>query len=108
LAIHIEPLQKRHDRRAFSCGEPSLDDWFRHRARQDSRRDLAQVFVAIDDQLGLVGFYSLSAFSIGLGIPPAPVSWMVSTSPGNSGDEGQAGLSPSVWITNDEVAPPSE
>jgi hypothetical protein len=66
LAIHIEPLQKRHERRAFSCGEPSLDDWFRHRARQDTRRDLAQVFVAIDDQLGLVGFYSLSAFSIGL------------------------------------------
>ncbi len=66
MAIHIEPLQKQHDRRAFSCGEPSLDDWFRNRATQDTKRDLAQVFVAIDDQLGLVGFYSLSAFSLQL------------------------------------------
>jgi GNAT superfamily N-acetyltransferase len=66
LAIHIEPLQKQHDRRAFSCGEPTLDDWFRNRASQDSKRDLAQVFVAIDDELGLVGFYSLSAFALQL------------------------------------------
>jgi ribosomal protein S18 acetylase RimI-like enzyme len=66
LAIHIVPLQKHHDRRAFSCGEPILDDWFRNRATQDTKRDLAQVFVAIDDVLGLVGFYSLSAFSLQL------------------------------------------
>lgn len=66
MAIRIEPLQKQHDRQAFSCGEPSLDDWFRHRASQDVRRDLAQVFVAVDDPLGIVGFYSLSAFSFQL------------------------------------------
>jgi len=66
LAIRIEPLRKQHDRRGFACGEPGLDDWFMHRASQDARRDLAQVFVAIDDQLGLVGFYSLSAFSLEL------------------------------------------
>ena len=66
MAIHIETLQKQHDRRAFSCGEPSLDAWFRNRASQDTKRDLAQVFVAIDDELGLVGFYSLSAFALQL------------------------------------------
>lgn len=66
MAIRIVPLQKHHDRRAFSCGEPTLDDWFRNRATQDTKRDLAQVFVAIDDALGLVGFYSLSAFSLQL------------------------------------------
>jgi GNAT superfamily N-acetyltransferase len=66
LAILIQPLQKQHDRRTFSCGEPSLDDWFRNRASQDTKRDLAQVFVAVDDELGLVGFYSLSAFALQL------------------------------------------
>jgi GNAT superfamily N-acetyltransferase len=66
LAIHIEQLQKQHDRRSFSCGEPTLDDWFRNRASQDSKRDLAQVFVAVDDELGLIGFYSLSAFALQL------------------------------------------
>jgi hypothetical protein len=63
LAIHIEPLRKQHDRRGFSCGESTLDDWLRNRASQDNKRDLAQVFVAVDDELGLVGFYSLSAFA---------------------------------------------
>ena len=66
MAIHIEPLHKQHDRRTFSCGEPTLDDWFKNRASQDAKRDLAQVFVAIDDELWLVGFYSLSAFALQL------------------------------------------
>jgi ribosomal protein S18 acetylase RimI-like enzyme len=50
----------------FSCGELNLDDWFVHRAGQDTRRDLAQVFVAVDEKLGVVGFYSLGAFSLAL------------------------------------------
>lgn len=66
MAIRIEPLRKHHERGAFNCGEPTLDDWFRNRASQDTKRDLAQVFVAIDDGLGLVGFYSLSAFALQL------------------------------------------
>lgn len=74
MAIHIEPLQKLHDRRTFSCGEPSLDDWFRNRASQDAKRDLAQVFVAVDDELGLVGFYSLSAFALQLDELPADLA----------------------------------
>jgi GNAT superfamily N-acetyltransferase len=66
LAIRIEPLRKQHDRHLFSCGEPDLDDWFAHRAGQDTRRDLAQVFVAVDEKHGVVGFYSLGAFSLAL------------------------------------------
>jgi GNAT superfamily N-acetyltransferase len=58
----IEPLGK-HDRAAFSCGVVSLDDWFRLRAGQDEKRNVARVFVAIDDQGGIVGFYSLSSFT---------------------------------------------
>jgi GNAT superfamily N-acetyltransferase len=59
----IEPLGK-HERTAFSCGVPVLDEWFRSRAGQDERRNVARVFVAVDDVLGVVGFYSLSAFSL--------------------------------------------
>ena len=65
----IEPLG-RHDRAAFSCGVAALDDWFRLRAGQDERRNVARVFVAIDDRHGIVGFYSLSAFT--LAIPDLP------------------------------------
>jgi len=59
----IEPLGK-HERREFSCGVAALDDWFRQRAGQDVKRTVARVFVAIDDRLGVVGFNSLSAFTL--------------------------------------------
>jgi GNAT superfamily N-acetyltransferase len=66
VAFVIEPLDKRHDRTAFSCGQAELDDWFRRRASQDERRNIARVFVASDDSLGVIGFYSLSSFTLGL------------------------------------------
>lgn len=66
MAIAIEPLGKHHDRAAFSCGQPELDDWFRHRASQDDKRDVARVFVAVDDDLGVVGFYSLSSYTLAI------------------------------------------
>ena len=62
----IEPLGKHHDRKAFSCGQSELDDWFQRRASQDERRNIARVFVASDDSLGVIGFYSLSSFTLGL------------------------------------------
>jgi GNAT superfamily N-acetyltransferase len=66
LAIVFESLNKRHNRAGFSCGQDDLDDWFHKRASQDERRNLARVFVAVDDALGLVGFYSLSTFTLAL------------------------------------------
>jgi ribosomal protein S18 acetylase RimI-like enzyme len=62
----IEPLGKHHDRKTFSCGQTELDDWFQRRASQDERRNIARVFVASDDSLGVIGFYSLSSFTLGL------------------------------------------
>ncbi len=66
----IEPLGRHHDRAAFSCGQPELDGWFRQRASQDEKRNVARVFVALDDELGIVGFYSLSSFAFS--IPDLP------------------------------------
>ena len=66
----IEPLGK-HDRAAFACGVAALDDWFRLRAGQDEKRNVARVFVAVDDQGGIVGFYSLSSFTLAIAdLPP--------------------------------------
>jgi hypothetical protein len=58
----IEPLGK-HDRAAFSCGVVALDEWFRFRA--------GRVFVAIDDRRRIVGFYSLSSFTLAIADLPA-------------------------------------
>jgi len=64
LDLAFEPLGKQHDRSVFSCGQPELDDWFRRRAGQDERRNLARVFVAVHSELGVVGFHSLSSFKL--------------------------------------------
>lgn len=66
MALRIEPLGSRHDRALFSCGDADLDDWFHRRARQDQRRNVARVFVLVDDNLGVIGFYSLSSFALEL------------------------------------------
>jgi len=62
----IEPLGKHHGRAAFTSGQPDLDDWFHRRAGQDGRRNVARVFVAVEDTVGVVGFYSLSTFTLSL------------------------------------------
>lgn len=64
MPITIGPLESFDDRAAFSCEKPDLTDWFRTRAGQEQKRNVAPVFVARDDELGVVGYYSLSVFSI--------------------------------------------
>jgi GNAT superfamily N-acetyltransferase len=70
VIISIESLAK-HERRLFSCGVAALDDWFHLRAGQDEKRNVARIFVAVDDQLGVVGFYSLSTFTLTINDLPA-------------------------------------
>lgn len=74
MDILIEPLGKHHDRARFSCGQPDLDDWFRLRASQDEKRNIARVFVAVTPDLGVVGFYSLSTLSLSLDHLPEEIA----------------------------------
>jgi GNAT superfamily N-acetyltransferase len=74
VGVAIEPLGKQHDRAGFSCGQAELDAWFRRRASQDERRNLARVFVAVDDALGVIGFYSLSSFTLSLETLPEEIA----------------------------------
>ena len=74
MGIVIEALGKHHDRAGFSCGQPDLDEWFRLRASQDEKRNIARVFVAVTAELGVVGFYSLSSLSLSLEHLPEQVA----------------------------------
>ena len=74
MIVGIEPLGKQHDRAAFSSGQRDIDDWFRRRASEDQRRNVARVFVATDDQLGVIGFYSLSSYTLTLDDLPADLA----------------------------------
>ena len=74
MPIVIEALRKDHDRTQFASGQEQVDAWFRLRAGQDDRRDVARVFVAVDDSLGIVGFYSLSSFALAAGELPESIA----------------------------------
>lgn len=71
MSIVFDLLGNEHDRKSFHCGVAELDDWFQRRSSQDQRRNIANVFVACDETLGIVGFYSLSSFTLELeDVPP--------------------------------------
>jgi hypothetical protein len=72
--LRFEVLSASHDRAGFRCGVDALDQWFRTRASQDQRRHVAQVFVAVDEEQNLVGFYSLSMFTLSLESLPSTLS----------------------------------
>ncbi len=59
----FEPLGD-HDRTAFSCGVPELDRYLVSQASQDARRKVAAPFVMIDLTGAVLGYYTLSAYSI--------------------------------------------
>ena len=74
-ALVIEPLGKRHDRAAFSCGLPELDRYLARQAGQDVRRRIARVFVCTAEASDTVlGFYTLSALAIDLSSLPEELS----------------------------------
>jgi ribosomal protein S18 acetylase RimI-like enzyme len=74
LIVGIEPLGKQHDRATFTSGQPDIDDWFRRRASQDERRNIARVFVALDHERSVIGFYSLSSYTLALHDLPADLA----------------------------------
>lgn len=64
-AWSIHRFERRHDRSAFACGRPMLDDWLKDRAGQFDRRDLSRTFVATrPGEARVFGYYSLSTHRV--------------------------------------------
>jgi GNAT superfamily N-acetyltransferase len=61
----IRRLDKNHDRSAFDCGQPMLNEWLKDRAGQFDRRDLSRTFVATrPDEVLVVGYYAVSTHRV--------------------------------------------
>lgn len=60
----------RHDRRDFACGHAGLDEYLKRHASQNQRHHLAQAYVAEDENGKVIGYYTLSAASVGHGELP--------------------------------------
>jgi len=61
-------LDRKHDRRSFSCGNVALDRYLHEQASQDVRKRVATVFV-LSDAHGdaVIGYYTLTSGSVDLG-----------------------------------------
>jgi GNAT superfamily N-acetyltransferase len=66
MVWHEEPINKKHDREAFDCGEEPLNEFLRRYARKSHDTGGAKTFLAIDDadNKTILGFYSLSPVSV--------------------------------------------
>lgn len=71
----IEPYGKVHDRSAFTCGKPSLDDFIRNRVSQYEKRRLGKTFVALfEGDRRVIGYYTLAAGAVTFEHLPAEAS----------------------------------
>ncbi len=72
----IEPLNRNHNKAAFSCGTESLDRYLKRQASQDTKRRISRVFVARGprDKTRVLGYYTLSTLSIDLAALPDKIA----------------------------------
>jgi GNAT superfamily N-acetyltransferase len=63
---HEEPISRKHDRDAFDCGDPALNEFLRQHAHKSHDKGAAKTFLAISNSDGktILGFYSLCPASL--------------------------------------------
>lgn len=71
--LRFEPLGA-HDRAAFSCGTEALDNYIKKQASQDVKKKVAIVYVATLDSKTILGYYTLSQYSVPLKDIPVELS----------------------------------
>jgi GNAT superfamily N-acetyltransferase len=73
FAWDIEPFHKGHDRSAFACGQPALDDFLRAQVSQYEKRRLGKTYLAVPKgEKRVLGYYTLAAGSVAFdGLPSA-------------------------------------
>ncbi|MYA88162.1 MAG: GNAT family N-acetyltransferase [Boseongicola sp. SB0662_bin_57] len=61
----IEPFDpKTQDRTAFSCGVSQVDNYLKLTARKLAKADLVRIWVTLDDDRRIVGYYGISMHSV--------------------------------------------
>ena len=63
--MKIQLLDKTHIRKNFTCEEESPSNYIKKHVSQDIRKRLATCFVAADNKLNVIGYYTLTSESLG-------------------------------------------
>ncbi len=66
MPLKIEPIGRSHDRRGFDCGNPDLNQYLQHTARQQTEKGISRTFVLVEDDnpAEIQGFFTLTACEI--------------------------------------------
>ncbi len=58
----VLPLNDRHDRKIFDCGDAGLNGWLKQTARQHKEKGISSTFVSVENKTSVVilGFYAIS------------------------------------------------
>ena len=68
----LQPFDpKTHDRTAFSCGVPQIDNYLKLTAKKGSKADVVKVWVLVDGDNAIVGFYGINMHAIDVKNMPA-------------------------------------
>lgn len=63
--VEYQPLSRIHDRAAFDCGVPALNDFLRRVARQHQDKGVSRTTIRIDPEIApatrIIGYFTLSA-----------------------------------------------
>jgi ribosomal protein S18 acetylase RimI-like enzyme len=55
---------QRHERESFSCGAPTVDNFFRRTANKLAQANHLRVYVLVGDDRTVIGFYAVNAHSV--------------------------------------------
>ena len=71
-----EPVGRDHDRKAFDCGSPELNDYLYRHARQNHVAGGSKTFVAVspNEPKTILGYYSISPASMAFSKVPAALT----------------------------------
>ncbi len=58
----VLPLNNKHDRKGFDCGDAHLNGWLKQTARQHKEKGISSTFVSVTDETSveILGFYAIS------------------------------------------------
>lgn len=85
----IQPFDpKTHDRAAFSCGVPQIDNYLKLTAKKGSKADVVRIWVVLDVKHNIVGFYGINMHAIN--VKDMPETYQKKT--------GKHGLLPAAFI----------
>lgn len=62
--MKIEILQANHNKKSFDCGQDDLNKFLKQYASQHQKSGTSKIYVALDPDEIVIGFYSLSSTSI--------------------------------------------